>query len=196
VVCTTCYFKAGVTGQLSIDGKFDLDGTLNNLTAQFEGDFKNLTTAGVSFLNQELQNVQGIAKEVESLTKTGNLNFDNVVNAFANFNNVTFDVNITAVPPPLPEVQLLFQIDHLDLYVELDAIISAHAQINIPLYKSQGPLGVSVGSDLEIGFFVTMDLILSVDGELDIRSGFHLLLDKPVGFHIDMFGNDVSNVIL
>ncbi|KAL2015089.1 hypothetical protein VTK56DRAFT_6321 [Thermocarpiscus australiensis] len=195
VKCLTCYFKASVTAELSINGTFDLANTLHNLTEQFEDEFHNLTRAGIAFLDAELKNVQDVLQDAEDLIASGDFSITDFVNEVASFDNVTFNTTIDIVPPPLPEVQLLFQIDHLDLYVAIDTITAAEATMTIPLYKSKSPFGVSASDDLEIGIFVTMDLILSVNGELDIRSGFHLLLDKPVGFHIALFGNDVSNII-
>ncbi len=190
VACHQCYIKAGATAQLTINGTFDFGGVISNITEQLGVELKNLTTTIVDGL-------EGVVDRFFDEIKTAaspdvDFNIDDVID----FNSFHVDTDIDILPPPLPEVQLLFQIDHLDLYMVIDTTLAAGATLTLPLYKSQSAVGISAGEGLEIGLFITMDLILSVEGEISLRSGFHLLLDRPMGFNIALFGDDVSSIIL
>ena len=190
VSCHTCYIKAGATAQLTINGTFDFGGVLSNITEQLGDELKNLTDTLV-------QSLGGVVKTFVKETADAALHNDefNIEDVF-NFDDFHVDTDIDILPPPLPEVQLLFQIDHLDLYMVIDTTLAAGATLTLPLYKSQSAVGISAGEGLEIGLFVTMDLILSVEGAISLRSGFHLLLDRPMGFNIALFSADVSSIIL
>jgi hypothetical protein len=183
----TCYFKAGATAQLTIGGEFDLGDTVANVTGQLREEFGDLIATTVKSLEDSIN-----TDELEDLVGPGDFELDE----FVNFDNISIDTDIDIDLPPLPEVQLLFQIDHMDLYMEMDTTIAAGVTLTIPLYKSQTALGLSLGEGLEAGVFVTLDLILSVEGEITIRSGFHLLIEDPVGFKLAMFGQNVSDIIL
>ena len=189
VTCAECYLKAAATAELTIDGDFDLGGTLKNVSKQFGNEIKNFTETTV-------ESIKAVA--IHALDEVGDLFTGDEfrIEDVFDFSLIQIDTDIDIVVPPLPAVKLLFQIDHLDLYMAIDTTIAAGATLTLPLYKSQSAVGVSAGDGLEIGIFVTMDLILSVEGELTMRSGFHLLLEKPIGFNIAMFSTDVSEIIL
>ena len=190
VSCHTCYIKAGATAQLSINGTFDFGSVISNITKQLGDELKNLTKSIVDGLEDVVESF--FDEAAAAVSSDEDFNIDDVIN----FNDFHVDTDIDIVPPPLPEVQLLFQIDYLDLYMVLDTTLAAGATLTLPLYKSQSAVGISAGEGLEIGLFITMDLILSVEGEISLRSGFHLLLDRPMGFNIALFSDDVSSIIL
>ncbi|KAL2194248.1 hypothetical protein P885DRAFT_43434 [Corynascus similis CBS 632.67] len=187
VACSTCYFKGGASVALTVDGDFDFGDAFLNVTGQIVDETKNLTES----LVQSLDDVVDWSELRDIFTED-----DFEIDEFINFDNFQVDTDFDIDLPSLPEVQLLFQIDHLDLYVELDTTISGQATLTIPLYKSQSPVGITVAPGLEAGIFATMDLILSADAEIVIRSGFHLQLEDPVGFNIALFGKNVSSLIL
>jgi hypothetical protein len=54
------------------------------------------------------------------------------------------------------------------------------------LYKSETPLGISAGRDLEVGIVFTVDVILSVEAEIDIISGFYIKLNDGVAINIPL----------
>lgn len=185
ITCVTCYVKAAATAELAVNGTFDVGDMIKNVTGQIKEEFKNLTETTRSSIKAWAGNI------VDELFD-GELDSDDF-----SFDNFTIDKDFDIDIPPLPEVNLLFQLDHLELYMLVDTTIAAGATLTIPLYKSQTPLGLFVpNSDMEIGVFVTMDLILSVEGEIDLRTGFHLKLDDPIGFNIALFSRNVSRVIL
>ncbi|KAL2167198.1 hypothetical protein VTG60DRAFT_1610 [Thermothelomyces hinnuleus] len=186
VKCETCYFKAGASVALTIDGEFDFGDAFRNVTGQFIDEAKNLTDSLVESLDDVVH-----WGEIKDLFNEDDFEIDE----FINFDRFDVDTDFDIDLPPLPAVNLLFQIDHLDLYVALDTTISGKASLTIPLYKSQSPVGITIAPGLEAGIFATMDLLLSAEAEMIIRSGFHLQLPDPVGFHIALFGKNVSSVI-
>lgn len=193
VTCVTCYFKADVTAELTINGTFDLGKTLSNITDQVGNELKNMTDTAVDSVGDVVGNFfNQLGKQFSNLAQGRGFDLDELVS----FDDFDVDTDIDVDLPPLPEVQLLFQIDTLDLYMEIDTTIAAGATLTIPLYRSATAAGLWAGDDMKAGLFVTMDLILSVEGEITLRSGFHLLLDDPIGFNIAMFGSDVSSIIL
>ncbi|KAK4098489.1 hypothetical protein N658DRAFT_455024 [Parathielavia hyrcaniae] len=191
VVCVTCYVKGGATATLTVNGTFDFGDTMRNVTSQLKDEFKNMTETAIDSIGEITANVFDELGDI--FDPDEEFEFEDLIN----FDNFTVDVDVDIDLPPLPEVGILFQIDSLDLYMLIDTTISASATYTIPLFKSQTKFGVSspTNPDLEIGLFVTLDLILNVEGEISLRSGFHLLLEDPVGFKIALFGTDVSDLI-
>lgn len=165
-------------------GGFDVGDTILNVTKQVGEEFSNLTrSAGAS--------IQAYVQHIISEARNNELHRDDF-----SFDNFTLDTDFDIDIPPMPEVGLLFTLDHLDLMMVIEASFSASATLTIPLYISQTPVGIKVGEGLEVGIFATVDLILAVEGSIDLRTGFHLKLDDPVGFNLQMFSHNVSDIIL
>jgi hypothetical protein len=95
--------------------------------------------------------------------------------------------------PSVPDTDLQIKFDDLELYMELNTVISAGATYAIKLFATQSPLGIMVG-DLVLGAVISVDLILAVEGEIDISSGFHIKLDDGVELNLALFGDKVSNM--
>ena len=105
---------------------------------------------------------------------------------------IDFDIDI----PEMPECELQFQFDGLELYMEIDTILRLGATYMINLYTSQTPIGFRVTEDLLVGVVFTVDLILDVQAEIDINSGFHIQLDDGILINIPIFSNNVSDITL
>ena len=97
--------------------------------------------------------------------------------------------------PEVPDVTLSFRFEDLDLYLELETILNVSAQYTIPLYHSNTPVGLSIPG-LDLGALFTVDLILAVDGSLDMTSGLHLKVDEHVALDIALLGDHVSEIDL
>jgi hypothetical protein len=106
--------------------------------------------------------------------------------------NLTFDMDV----PNIPQCDLRFQFDGMELYMEIDTILSVGATYTLNLYTSESLIGVSVGEDLLIGVVFSVDLILSVEDEIDISSGFHIQLNDGLAIDIAMFDQNVSSITL
>jgi hypothetical protein len=110
-----------------------------------------------------------------------------------NFDFPPIDVNFDISIPSIPECELSFQFNDLELYMEIDTILSVGATYTLNLYTSQTAIGIKINDELELGFIFTIDLILSVNGEIDISSGFHIQLDK-VGINVPMFSQKIASI--
>lgn len=106
--------------------------------------------------------------------------------------NYTFDLDV----PSIPECNLRFQFDGLELYMMIDTILGVGATYELNLYSSNTPLGISITKDLEIGIIFAIDLILAVEGQIDISSGFHIKLEDGLAIDIALFSDDVSDIVL
>lgn len=181
----TCYFKAAASIELAVNGKLDVGGLISNVTEQVADDLKNLTDTA------------GDALKAFGKSFLGHLGIDRFEDAREfDLNNFTFKRNFDIEIPPLPQVDLSLSLNDLDVYVELDTTIDAAATLTIPLFKSNTNFGVEVSQDLQVGFIATVDLILDVKGGLDLRTGFHLKVDRDLGFKLALFSQNVSSIIL
>lgn len=115
---------------------------------------------------------------------------------FDGFDFPPFDVDFDIDLPKLPECNLRLQFDGLELYMEIDTILSGSATYTLNLYTSQTPIGFTVGTGLLVGVVFSIDLIVSVEAEVDISSGFHILLNDGIAIDIHMFDHDVSSITL
>ncbi|GAB1316982.1 Mid2 domain-containing protein [Madurella fahalii] len=182
VRCVTCYIRADATAELSITGDFDAGEMIRNVTEQIGDEVESMTETAVASVRDFFGDVISAVFGPDDLD---DLSFD----------NFTIDLDFDIDMPPLPDIQFTFQIDYLDLYMLIGTKITGATTLTIPLFKSQTPLGYGVSEDLEIGVFATMDLILSVEGEIDFTTGIHLAIEDPAGFHIALFSSNVSDII-
>lgn len=111
------------------------------------------------------------------------------------FPTLPYDFNVDNITD-IPECQLRFQFDGLELFLETEIKLSAGATYTVNLYSSNSPLGFSVGSDLRVGVVFAIDLILAAETEIDVTSGFHIKLDDGLAIDITLFGTDVSDITL
>jgi hypothetical protein len=177
IVCTTCYIKGTATAQLAIDGSFNASQAFEETLDQVQGEVQNITSAAVN-------NIQGVATNF-----TDGLDFEDF-----DFPTIPLDFNIDI--PDIPECRLRFQFDGMELYMLLDTILSAGTTYTLNLYSSISPIGLAVGDELQVGVIFSVDLILSVEAEIDISSGFHIKLEDGIAIDIPMFDQNVSSITL
>ncbi|KFY48877.1 hypothetical protein V495_00950 [Pseudogymnoascus sp. VKM F-4514 (FW-929)] len=179
IVCTRCYIKGKATAELTIDGDFDFSGTVKNVTSEIGGEVANVTDTVIDYAGDYVGNI------TRNLV-TGNLSIDD-------FDFPPFDVGFHVDLPKLPESHLKFQFDGLELYMEIDTILSGSATYSLNLFTSKSEIGVKV-NDLLVGVVFTIDLIVSVDAEIDISSGFHIQLNDGIAIDMHMFDQDISTL--
>ncbi|KAF1829848.1 hypothetical protein BDW02DRAFT_508940 [Decorospora gaudefroyi] len=174
VTCQTCYVKGFATAELTIDEEFNATelieqtvDSVRNETIQFATDFKDYL---LNYIKDVTSNIQDV---------------DFPTFPFA------FDLDI----PEIPECNLRFQFDDMELYLEIDTSLSAGATYEINLFASQTAVGMKIGPLLQLGAVLQVDLILEVEGAIDISSGFHIKLDDGVAMDLTLFGKNVSNMI-
>jgi hypothetical protein len=182
IVCTTCYITGTATAQFTINGNFNVSQAFHNVTSAVETEFTNLTTSAITY-------VENYVKNETSLLTSGDFHIDDL-----DYPPLMFDFDVAI--PQIPACDLQFQFDGMELYMEIDTILSSGATYTLNLYTSKTPIGFSVADDLLIGVVFSVDLILSVESEIDISTGFHIQLHDGVAINIAMFDRNVSSIAL
>ncbi|OBT73161.1 hypothetical protein VF21_07918 [Pseudogymnoascus sp. 05NY08] len=178
IICTTCYIKGMASAEFTIDGGFNFTDAVGTVKTEIGEEVTNITDTVIEF-------VKDSAKDVTQSVITGD---------FDGFEFPPFDVNFDIDLPKLPECKLKFQFDGLELYMEIDTILSGSATYTLNLYTSNTPIGFAVGKELLVGVVFSIDLIISVDAEIDISTGFHIQLNDGIAIDIHMFDHDVSSI--
>ncbi|PVH73717.1 hypothetical protein DL98DRAFT_594767 [Cadophora sp. DSE1049] len=78
--------------------------------------------------------------------------------------------------------------------MQLDTILSSGDTYTINVYTSKTPIGLVAEDDLVIGIVFTVDLIIAVETEIDISSGFHIQLIDGIAINVPIFNINVSSV--
>ncbi|KAK7452488.1 hypothetical protein Landi51_04376 [Colletotrichum acutatum] len=175
IVCTKCYIKGKASAHLTIDGTFNATKVATEIGNEFEETFDNITTYAKNY-------VSGVMDNLSDGLDADDFDFPPL--------NITFDLDV----PSFPEASLGFGFEDLEIYMQLDTTLSAGLSYTLNLYTSTTPLGSKIGDDLLLGVVFSIDLILSVESELQMSSGFHLRMDDEVGFDIALFSKNVSSV--
>ncbi|KAF9877099.1 hypothetical protein CkaCkLH20_05365 [Colletotrichum karsti] len=175
IVCVKCYVKGKATAHLTIDGTFNATKVAKDIGNEFVETFDNLTTYAKDY-------VSGVAKKLSDGFDAEDFDFPPL--------NITFDVDV----PEFPECSLGFGFDDFEMYMELDTTLSAGLTYTLNIYSSKTPLGSQIGDDLLLGVVFNVDLILSVETEIQMSSGFHIKMDDGVMFDIALFSKNVSSV--
>ena len=190
IICTECYVTGMATAELHIDVA-DPEAHTLKVIDEFREDVTNLT---VGFVNYAIEYLRTYLGEANWMKIGGNL-----VEGGPQWEDLelpTFNYNMDLDIPEIPECKLKFKFDGLELYMAMNTFIEAAVTYELPLYRSQSPIGITITDGLELGAFVTLDLILSAEGEIDISSGFHLKVNDGIVLEISLFGNNVSDITL
>ncbi|KAF2001729.1 hypothetical protein P154DRAFT_595775 [Amniculicola lignicola CBS 123094] len=180
IECETCYIKGLATAALTIPGNFSASQAIELSIDSIKDEVQNFTNEVDEYFEDYLG---GVIK-----------NFGDGIDladfAFPTF-NYSFDMDI----PSIPECNLSFGFDSLELYMKMNTVLGVGATYELNLYTSTSPVGISITKDLELGVIFAVDLILSAAGEIDISSGFHLKLDDGLAINIPLFGDEVSDIV-
>lgn len=178
-MCTTCYVKGLASAQLNIADDFDAGEALNKTVASVFDTVNNFTEDVEDYFETYFK---GVVKNLDDGIDWHDFAFPPL--------NYSFDMDIK----PIDDVTLNFQFDDMELYLELNTILGAGATYELNLFTSNTPIGIGVGKDLTLGVVFKVDLLLSVQGTIDISSGLHIKLDDGVGIDIALFSDAVSNL--
>ncbi|KAI1030139.1 hypothetical protein LB504_010413 [Fusarium proliferatum] len=179
ITCATCYIKGTATTEFIYDREFNISRAFSNFTNQVRREIDSLADQTADYIENYIDTVA-----------------DNLDDGFDldDFDLPPLDYNLNVDIPEIPEFRLQFQFDGLEVYMLIDTVLSAGATYTLNLYTSTTPAGFAVRDNLEIGVIFTIDLILSVEGEINISSGFHLRLDDGVLFDIAIFSKKISDL--
>lgn len=104
--------------------------------------------------------------------------------------NIDFNLDIGGFPDTILDVQF----KDTEIYVELGITLSSGLTYSLNLYSSK-QFGVEINSVL-VGVVASIDLILSVEAEIEIETGFHIKLDDTVGMRLALFADEASHLTL
>ncbi|CAK7216013.1 hypothetical protein SEUCBS140593_002727 [Sporothrix eucalyptigena] len=214
LVCKDCYITGQVTTELDIIPRSSSNSTANsnvtttettNLTSvahTFFSDVANITETVIDDVTEALKN------DTEALLETPTLT---TLKAFLhNLTRPTLDVDFAIVDAAaevvgLPEYRFSMTLDAFEVYVQTQLSISGSLTTTVNLFTSETDYGIRYGNDLELGVVLTVDLILNADlggdnnadgGDgIEIDSGFHLQMNDGLALNIDLFGNNVSDIV-
>ncbi|KAF5684319.1 hypothetical protein FCIRC_4023 [Fusarium circinatum] len=181
ISCATCYIKGTATTEFIYDREFNVSRAFSNFTNQVRREIDSLADETADYIEEY----------IDSVTDNLDDGFD-----MDDFDLPPLDYNLNVDIPEIPEFRLQFQFDGLEVYMLIDTVLSAGATYTLNLYTSTTPAGFAVRDNLEIGVIFAIDLILSVEGEINISSGFHLRLDDGVLFDIAIFSKEISNLTI
>ncbi|KAI8931642.1 hypothetical protein NX059_011292 [Plenodomus lindquistii] len=180
VICTTCYIRGLTTAQLTIGDDFDMANAIDETTESVRQNIDQLSSDVASYLDDYTGSV--VTNLVDGID-------------WSDFDLPTFPYEFNLDVPEIPSCHLQFQFDDLELYMAVNTVLSAGATYEVNLYSSNSPAGFAVGS-VQFGFVLQVDLILAIDGEIDISSGIHIMLDDGVTMDMDLFGNNVTDMVV
>lgn len=160
---------------------FNATAAFRNFTREVRGEVSNLTAGVVDYVQNSTNQV-----------------IDNLGDGFDldDFDLPPIDLDFDVDLPDMPEAVLSFTFDGMEIFMQLDTVLSGSASYALRLFTSNTPVGFGVGKELTMGVIFTVDLILSVDAEIDISTGVHIKLEDGVGINIPMFAKNVSNIAL
>lgn len=181
ITCTQCYLKGTATAELSA-GHFNMSRVVDETIEDIGDNFDKFSSEIVDF-------VEDWVEDLGDAFVSGDFDFD--AHEMPTF-PFDFDMDV----PTLPEVGLSFGFDSFELFMLLDTTLSLGSTYTYNLYTSNTPIGAGISDDLWFGVVFSVDLILAVDGEIDISSGFHIKLDDGLKIEIALFGDEASGIDL
>lgn len=126
------------------------------------------------------------------------------------------EFNMSTSPPLLPDASLQFELDGMELYLELDTLIEPGGTYAIPLFRADTAIGPELGQygTAHVSFGVDLIVYANTDvyeafmttpggvyngtfQELKNTHGFHLKLDDVMSVELeDLFSTNISTLSL
>ncbi|TVY40164.1 hypothetical protein LSUB1_G002141 [Lachnellula subtilissima] len=184
VICKDCYVRGTATTQFTVPGNFNASRAFDNVTSEVKFDTDNIWN---TFVDATENYTKNYTKNLPSDIFSGDFEIDDL-----DFPTIPFDLQLAM--PEIPECQLRYQFDGLELYMQIDTILTGGATYQINLFTTESPVGIKISDDFEIGVIFTIDLILSAEVGMDISSGFHIKLHDGAAINIAMFSKNVSSI--
>lgn len=177
IICKTCYINGSVNGDLTLIGGFNLTEVVDG----FDSEIYNIS-------NQTFETLKNYVEDVAENITTFH------VSDIPAWPTLDVDVDLDNLTG-LPDAQIHFEFDNLELYLNLDVKLSEGATYTLPLFTSETAAGVFI-QDLTVGAVFGVDLILIADAEINIGSGIHIKFDDGLVFDLEMFNNNMSTMQL
>ncbi|CAK7231737.1 hypothetical protein SBRCBS47491_008033 [Sporothrix bragantina] len=208
VTCAECYVTGQVTTELTIIPPSGSNGTTANLTSLahvFVDDVANITET-------VLDDITGLLKN-DTKALLASPDPDTIKAFFHNLTRPTIDVDFslvetaaTLVEDNLPEYGFSLTLDGFEVYVQTQLEVTGSVTYKVNLYTSETDYGIKEGDNLELGVVLTVDLLMNAnlgaegsngvaDGGIEVDSGFHLRMNDGLALIVDLFGNNVSDIV-
>ncbi|KAL6859585.1 hypothetical protein J3F83DRAFT_748241 [Trichoderma novae-zelandiae] len=181
IICTKCYIKGRASAKLTANGPFNITSAIGQAKHGFETTWHGLT----DYAQNLTQTILGDAG-----SGLQDLDFDKLIDDVRGIDPPDVDMNLDLL---FPEYNVGVNLTDLEIYMELDTVLSAGITYTFNIYQSKTIAGIALGDDLLLGAVFSIDLIFSVDGKLDISSGFHVHFDNVLT-QIILFGKEASKI--
>ncbi|RFU81353.1 hypothetical protein TARUN_870 [Trichoderma arundinaceum] len=177
IICTKCYIKGQASAKLTANGSFNISSAVDQVKDSFENTWDSIT-------NYAKKVSDTIVHDIETLQ------IDEVREDIEKITSPEIDFNLDL---KFPEYNVDVNLTDIEIYMQIDTVLSAGITYTFNIYKSETLVGIALGEDLLLGAVFSVDLIFSVNGQIDIQSGFHLHFDN-VRTQIIMFGKEASKL--
>ena len=187
IVCETCYIKGAASAAFSITGTANSTEIFADFSSSVIDEVRDVTD---QFLNQTSAVISSLADDLgREFTEFLDQGTDNEIEIDIPPLAINFDIDVT----PLPDVRVKFTLERdFEIYVKLNTKISGSASYELNLFSSNTLAGLSVPDTVTAGLVAVVDLIIELDAEINIRSGFHVQFDDDVAFELAMFSTDLD----
>lgn len=189
ITCQKCYIKGSASATVTAEDNFNLTTEAIKIKSSVNNtlhEIANYASLVVDDMKDYISKTTGeFINDVTHLDSLGDLHGFKLSPP-----NFTFDVDVGK----LDDVTLEVVFAEAEIYVELSILLSAGITYSLNLYTSS-ELGYEVGK-VFVGFVATIDLILSVESQIELDSGFHLKFDKHMGMKLALFSEEASHLEL
>lgn len=170
-----------MAGSLTLNGDFNATQAKDDLA----NDIKNVTAAAFNELKNFTEEVaHGFAEDITTLD----------IHQLPAFPTLDLDLNLKNVTN-FEGAQVRFEFDNLELYLDIDVVLSAGATYTITIFESETEAGFAVPG-LEVGAVFSVELILIAEADIKIGSGVHVKLDEGLIFDLEVFDGQVSSITM
>ena len=196
VKCKNCYLSGLASAEINIESASDDLGTVLNDTAakvytQVNETVRETFNALDTYFSNHSNWDDYFMSVYTNIEKDG-LDLEDFWPP--NLNVSSFDDDLEAA---IPYTTMTFRFDDLDVYLELETILDVSAVYTLKMIPpGVKPYGIDLPNNVKLGITFSADLILAIDGSLDITGGLHIKVDDHVALRLQLFGNEVSDMEL
>ncbi|PNP38613.1 hypothetical protein TGAMA5MH_09484 [Trichoderma gamsii] len=178
ITCTKCYFTGHASAKVTSKRSVNATSTMDQIEDSFKSVFNNIETYAENVIDtfkDDLEDGKSLSKSWQDVETLPPPDID--FNLDLKFPEYHVDVNLTDV----------------EIYMQIDTVLADGITYTFNIYQSKTLAGVALGNGLLLGAVFSVDLIFSVNGQIDIQSGFHIHFDK-VRTQIELFGKEASEL--
>ncbi|KAM0483223.1 hypothetical protein ACHAPX_002673 [Trichoderma viride] len=178
ITCTKCYFTGQASAKVTSQDSINATSTMDQIEDGFKSVFNNIK----AYVDNATDTFMDDIKNGTSLSKSWQ--------------------DVEHLPPPdidfnldlkFPEYHVDVNLTDVEIYMQIDTVLADGITYTFNIYQSKTLAGVALGNGLLLGAVFSVDLIFSVNAQIDIQSGFHIHFDN-VRTQIELFGKEASGL--